>query len=153
MNSQPVKFTLRKAIASDFAFIWQLRVTTMKKAIALSYGWDEPTQQGYAAESLNGEIVLVEDERVGVVTIFDWGNQLHLTWIAVSPQYQGKGLGTQLIKYAQNQARKKNQPLTLQVLGINSAKLFYEKQGFQVYDRNGTEKLLMRWQPRELSEN
>lgn len=61
MNRQPLKFTLQKAIASDFDFIWQLRVTTMKNAIAKSYGWDEPTQQSYAAESLNGDIVLVEN--------------------------------------------------------------------------------------------
>ncbi len=44
MNFQPIKFTLRKAITSDFDFIWQLRVTTMQDAIAKSYGWDERTQ-------------------------------------------------------------------------------------------------------------
>lgn len=69
------------------------------------------------------------------------------------PQYQGMGLGTELIEYAQAQAKRNNKPLTLQVLRINTARLFYEKQGFQVYDRNGTEKLLMRWQPSELYEN
>ena len=146
MNNQP-PFSLRSAIASDFEFIWQLRVITLKEAISQSYGWDEPTQRSYAAESLAGNIVLVEGNRVGVITISDWKNQLHLTFIALLPRYRGRGLGSQLIEYAQNKAKIEHKPLSLQVLRNNSARLFYEKHGFEVCDRNGAEKLLMQWQP------
>ncbi len=115
--------------------------------ITRSSGWDEHAQRNYAVESLNGYIVLVEENCAGVITLSDWEDQLHLTWLAVLPQYQGQGLGTELIKYAQSQARLSNKPLTLQVLGANSAKSLYERLGFWVYDHNGPEKLLMRWQP------
>jgi hypothetical protein len=54
-----VAFELRRAQASDWAFIWDLRVRTMKPLIAASYGWDDETQRAYAADSLDGEIVLV----------------------------------------------------------------------------------------------
>ena len=146
MNHQPIKFTLRKAIASDLDFIWRLRLITMQETIAKSYGWDEQIQQNYAAESLKGEIILVEGNKAGVITISDWGDQLHLTFIALLPQYQHRGLGSKLIGYAQNKAKESSKPLTLQVLESNAARLFYEKHGFRVYARNGTEKLLMRWQ-------
>ena len=53
-------FRLRKAEEADLDFIWRLRVATMKEAVSQSYGWDEETQRGYAAESLRGEIVLIE---------------------------------------------------------------------------------------------
>ena len=146
MNDQLLKFNLHQAIASDLDFIWQLRVITMKEAIAKSYGWDEQIQRSYAAESLEGKIILVEGKKAGVITISDWGAQLHLTFIALLPQYQNKGLGSKLIRYVQAQARKSNKPLTLQVLESNTAKLFYEKHGFQVCDRRSADKLLMRWE-------
>lgn len=146
MKNQPLQFSLRPAIASDFNFIWQLRVITLKEVISQSYGWDKPTQRSYAAESLAGKIVLVKGNRVGVITISDWSDQLHLTFVALLPQYQGRGLGSQLIKYAQNKSTTERKPLSLQVLKNNPVKLFYEKHGFAVCDRNGTEKLLMRSQ-------
>lgn len=149
MKEQPI-FALRRAIARDLEFIWQLRVVTMKDIISASYGWDESTQKEYAAESLQGEIVLVENNQAGVITILDWQDQLHITFIALLPQYRGRGLGTKLIEYAKNRAAKESKPLTLQVLKDNSVKLFYEKQGFQVYDRNGDKKLLMRWKSTDL---
>ena len=147
MGNQPLKFSLRPAIASDYDFIWELRIVTMKEVISSSYRWDEDTQRSYAAESLDGKIILVENSRVGVITISDWGNQLHLTFLALLPQYQDRGLGSRLIGYAQHQAKINNKPLTLQVLKTNSTKLFYEKHGFKVCDRNGAAKLLMQWQP------
>ena len=152
MKERPI-FTLRRAISTDFDFIWQLRLLTMKSIISRSYGWHEPTQREYAAESLNGNIVIVENNKAGVITISDWQDQLHLTFIALLPQYQGSGLGTELINYAKNRASEEGKPLTLQVLKDNPVKLFYEKQGFQIGDRNGVEKLLMRWQPDATSDN
>ena len=66
-------FLLRRATASDWEFIWALRVTTMKDLISQSYGWDEPLQRSHAAESLNGEIVLVDGQAAGVLTLSDRG--------------------------------------------------------------------------------
>ena len=147
MNKKNYEFTLRQAIAADLNFIWQLRLTTMKNIISASYGWDESTQRQYAAESLQGNIVLVEGDRAGVITLSDWQDQLHLTFMSLLPQYQGLGLGSRLIEYAKKRAVNQNRPLTLQVLKIHPARLFYERHGFKVYERNGTHKLLMRWKP------
>lgn len=147
MDRRTVEFILRKAIASDLEFIYQLRIATLKSTISKSYGWNEQTQRNYAAESLKGNIVLVEGDRAGVITISDWQDQLHLTFIALLPQYQGRGIGSKLIEYAKDRARSNNKPLTLQVLEINPAKLFYEKQGFEVCGHDGVEKLLMQWKP------
>jgi ribosomal protein S18 acetylase RimI-like enzyme len=117
----------------------------MKEMIGQSYGWDEEIQRAYAAESLNGEIVLVDGQPVGVLTLSDWGDQLHLTWIAVSPSFQRGGLGSALIRYCQQLAEEERKPLTLQVLRNNPAVRLYERCGFQVYERDGPNKLLMRW--------
>ncbi|MGH9768734.1 MAG: GNAT family N-acetyltransferase [Blastocatellia bacterium] len=88
-----MKFRLRKAEETDLDFIWRLRVATMKETVIQSYGWDEETQRGYAAESLQGEIVLIDEKPVGALTLADWGDQTHLVWMAVLPERQRQGLG------------------------------------------------------------
>jgi hypothetical protein len=93
-------FRLRKAEEADLDFIWRLRVATMKDAISQSYGWDEETQRGYAAESLRGEIVLIDENPVGVLTLADWGDQTHLVWMAILPEMQRQGLGGAPRKFA-----------------------------------------------------
>lgn len=140
-----MEFHLAKANKQDWNFIWSLRVATMKAMTTQSYGWDETTQRSYAEESLSGEIVIVEDEPVGVITLSDWGDQLHLTWIAILPRIQGKGLGTQLIQYCQQKAISKQKPLTLQVLRNNPAISLYKRCGFELCNGNDTYKLRMVW--------
>jgi len=140
-----MRFRLRKAEEADLDFIWRLRVATMKETISQSYGWDEETQRGYAAESLRGEIVLIDEKPVGVLTLVDWGDQMHLVWMAVLPEMRRQGLGGEMIEYCQQQAFEAGKPLTLQVLRNNPAVSLYKRHGFEVYDQNGPHKLLMRW--------
>jgi GNAT superfamily N-acetyltransferase len=119
----------------------------MKHTIEQAYPWDEATQRGHAEESLGGMIVLVEEKPVGVVTLADWGDQLHVVWMALAPEVQGRGLGRALVEYCQRQARQATKPLTLQVLRGNPASEFYKRCGFEEYGRSDPQRLLMRWVP------
>jgi ribosomal protein S18 acetylase RimI-like enzyme len=141
-------FRLRPAEEADLDFIWRLRVATMKETISESYGWDEETQRGYAAESLRGEIVLIDERPLGVLTLADWGDEMHIVWMAVLPEMQRQGLGSALIEHCQRKALEAGKPLTLQVLRNNRAVSLYRRHGFEVYAQNGPQKLLMRWSHR-----
>jgi ribosomal protein S18 acetylase RimI-like enzyme len=92
-------------------------------------------------------IVLVGEEPVGVLTLADWGDQLHLVWMAIQSEVQGRGLGGALLEHCQQQALQAGKPLTLQVLQGNPAVALYKRCGFEVYERNGPHRLLMRWRP------
>jgi ribosomal protein S18 acetylase RimI-like enzyme len=140
-------FRLRRVEPSDLDFIWRLRVATMKHMIEEAYGWDEGTQRAYAEESLGGMIVSVGEKPVGVLTLADWGDQLHLVWMAIAAEVHGLGLGRALVEYCQRRAREVRKPLTLQVLQDNPAMAMYKRFGFEVYGRNGPHKVLMRWRP------
>ena len=140
-----MEFYLRKVEKQDWDFIWALRVETMKEKIVNSYGWDEMIQRSYAEESFNGEIVIVNDQPVGVITLCDWGEQLHLTWIAIRPELQKKGIGTKLIQHCQEQAAKIQKPLTLQVLSNNQAISLDKRCGFKIFNENSSGKVMMRW--------
>jgi ribosomal protein S18 acetylase RimI-like enzyme len=141
-------FHLRPAEAGDVDFIWRLRVATMKETIDRAYGWDEKTQRDYAAESSKGQIVLVGERPVGVLTLADWGDHMHLVWMAVLPDMRRQGLGRAFVEHCQRQALEAGKPLTLQVLRNNPAVFLYQRCGFEGYAENGPHKLLMRWTPR-----
>ena len=145
MASTIPPFTLRPADRNDWDFIWSLRQETMRPLIEATYGWVESTQKEYARASLAGRIVIVDGQPAGVITITDWGHELHIVWIAVAPALQGRGLGGALLAQACTEAVALSKPLTLQVLRINPAVRLFEQRGFEKYDENGPDKLLMRW--------
>lgn len=138
-------YTLRAATRNDWDFIWSLRQETMRPTIDAAYGWVESAQKEYARASLAGRIVLLDDKPAGVVTITDWGHELHIVWMAVVPAVQGRGLGTALLAQACEEAVALSKPLTLQVLRNNPAMRLYERHGFEAYEENGPHRILMRW--------
>lgn len=148
-RSLPPPFQLRPAVDADREFIWSLRVATMKQLIAEAYGWDESVQRGYADESLTGQIVLVEGRPVGVITLKDWADEIHLAWVALTPEVRRRGLGRALITWAQAHAAGQGKPLTLQVLPANPACALYQSLGFVETGRSSRGDLRMRWRSGE----
>ena len=141
-------FQLRPATADDRQFVWSLRVATMRRLIAESYGWDEAVQRGYADESVDGgRVVLLDGRPVGVVTLKDWPGEVHLAWVALLPDVQGRGLGRQLVRWAQAAAAARSKPLTLQVLPANPARALYLSLGFVETGRSARGDVRLRWQP------
>lgn len=139
-----MEYELRQAGPADREFIWKLRCETMRPIVEPVDGWDEATQRSYADESLSGRIVMVAGEPAGVLTIANWGSEMHLVWIALLPKYQRRGLGTALIQSAQREAASAGLPLGLQVQTNNPACELYRRLGFT--DRvRGANRILMRW--------
>ena len=119
----------------------------MKGLVTEAYGWDEATQRAYADESLAGQIVLVNGRPVGVITLKDWAGEIHLGWVAVAAESQGRGLGGALVRWAQAYAAERGKPLTLQVLPENPARALYESRGFAETGRSPRGDVRMRWEP------
>ncbi len=65
-------------------------------------------------------------------TKFKPGDHMFLIEIQIDAPYQGKGIGTQLIKKVINEAKVKDLPLRLQVLKENDkARKLYLRLGFR----------------------
>jgi ribosomal protein S18 acetylase RimI-like enzyme len=125
-------FTLRPVTPYDLPFLWSLREAAMRPNYEPVEGWDEAVQRERAAESLAGRLVLVDGVPTGVLTVTDRGHELHLTWVAVLPALQGRGLGTALVRLAQAEAAATGRPLTLHVQPANPARRLYERLGFEL---------------------
>ena len=70
------------------------------------------------------------------------GNFLYISHYWVSRQLQGHGYGVLMLRKLIEVASKDYQEIRLEVLKSNPAKLFYQKQGFQVGEDRGTRVLM-----------
>jgi ribosomal protein S18 acetylase RimI-like enzyme len=63
---------------------------------------------------------------------------IFLEYIAILPEFQNRGIGTELIREVLEEAAAKGFPVELKVLKINPAIRLYERLGFEVESRTET---------------
>lgn len=86
----------------------------------------------------NGQIIVVDAQDAGFLEVFDKQSETLLSSIRLLPEFQNKGIGTQIVQIIVDEARKKNQSVRLQVLKINPAQRLYRRLGFEVFDETET---------------
>jgi ribosomal protein S18 acetylase RimI-like enzyme len=68
---------------------------------------------------------------------------LFLAYVAILPAFQGRGVGTAIVRDLVEEARAQDLPVTLQVLKENpGARRLYERLGFAVTGENETSHLM-----------
>jgi N-acetylglutamate synthase-like GNAT family acetyltransferase len=152
MKNNKINFSLRNAGVGDIEFIFQLRVQTMKKDFDNTFGWNEDEQRRRAADEIqNAKIIMVEQKDIGVIKIIPKSSELHLHQMQIVPEYQGKGIGTELVRKTIDRAGKLNIPVTLFVLKGAAAKHIYDRLGFYMTDEYENN-YKMCWQPKSIKD-
>ena len=83
---------------------------------------------------------------VGRLLVDDRDGAIRLVDIAFLPEWQGRGIGTKLIRDLQAEAQERTVPMRLTVLPTNRALELYSRLGFQIV--SGGLQLGMEWNPR-----
>jgi GNAT superfamily N-acetyltransferase len=73
-----------------------------------------------------------EDRVVGVAALYRSENTLGLYCLGTIPEYRGRGIGRQLVRFAAERARRLGVDLTLQTFRGDGLVGFYEGMGFSV---------------------
>lgn len=153
MKTNKTDFNLRDATNDDIEFIFQLRTQTMKTDFDNTFGWDEDEQRKKAADEIqHAKVIMINQTDIGVIKVIHRIKELHLHQMQILPDYQGKGIGSQLVSQVLERAKNENVPVTLLVLKGAVAKRIYDRFGFSVvneYENN----YMMRWQPESFDEN
>jgi ribosomal protein S18 acetylase RimI-like enzyme len=143
-----MRYELRPVTADDLAFLWGLKIKTLKDYIDQTFGWDDNVAMWYLEEGLPGtEIVLIDQQPVGQLKVVEEDDELYLSEIGLMPQFQGCGIGGGIIRDIQDNARSLGKTVRLQVMKVNPAKRLYERLGFEQYDESETH-YKMRWMPK-----
>lgn len=127
--------TPRRAIDTDFDFIYRLHCQAFFSYIDQTWGWREDVQLRGMREDFEDfpfQIVCYENQDIGVISVIDRGSEILLKYLAILPDYQRRGFGTQLVTEVLAQASARHLPVKLTVMQINPAKALYERLGFAI---------------------
>ena len=125
----------RPATESDYQFMWNLHQRTFRTYVEATWGWNEEWQSEYFRETrdLSRYEILTDDGRdIGCLGIRNEEQVLFLEYIAILPEYQNQGVGSEVVRDLLRSAAERGVTVGLSVLKVNPARKLYERMGFQV---------------------
>jgi glutathione synthase/RimK-type ligase-like ATP-grasp enzyme/ribosomal protein S18 acetylase RimI-like enzyme len=132
-----MKIHIRKANDDDLSFLLNLEKESFplfqqNSRQNIKHGIDSQFQEFFIAEHhLKKRIT-----KIGSLVVFKYKHTLRIYSIAIMPEYQNKGVGDYLIKYAKEYAVQNNFERVLLEVRANNHKLigWYKQRGFQSLD-------------------
>jgi len=137
---------LRPIVEADEEFLYHLYCSTRAAELA-AVRWSEAEREAFlrfqfAAQQTHyrhnlptarQQIVCQQQSAIGRLIVADEADALQLADVALLPEYQGKGVGSSLIRRLLAEARARARPLRLQVAFDNQrARSLYERLGCRV---------------------
>lgn len=127
---------LRHADEADRDFLFDVYAQTMRGHVEWAWGWDEAVQRRNLTAALplrDWRIVSTGARPAGVLHVQERPHTHHIHLLLLLPEFQRRGVGTQLLRDEIERARVQTKGLTLQVIKSNPARRLYDRLGFTVY--------------------
>lgn len=126
-------FQFQPASLDDFDRLFALRLLTMRESLGRIGRFDSQRalqrfQSSFRPQHTN--LIVVEGQLAGCVALGAQDDHLLLEHFYLAPEYQGHGLGTQVLKALLAQSNVQNKPVRLSVLQQSAAARFYERHRF-----------------------
>jgi ribosomal protein S18 acetylase RimI-like enzyme len=145
--------TLRPATSADKEYCFRLHKAAMGDYVTGIWGWDEQVQRDFHARAFDPrswQIIRANGTDAGMLHVERRPDEIYLARIEIHPDYQGRGIGTRLIKVLMDEARQRDQAFALDVLANNHrAQALYQRLGLTEVARHGDrdQKVTMRLEP------
>ena len=150
--------SLRPITPEDDSFLAGLYASTRAEELAVT-GWSDEdkavfcrrqfdAQTAHYRENYPGALLQVVERNgvpIGRLYVARWEREIRIMDIALLPEYRGTGIGTQLLRALQDEARSAGKTLTIHVERFNAALRLYERLGFKQIEDKGVY-LLMSWE-------
>jgi ribosomal protein S18 acetylase RimI-like enzyme len=145
------KLSFRTATAADDAFLFRLYATTRADEMSAA-GWTTAQQEVFlrsqftarqhsyraAFPSASTTVILSRQTPIGAFIVNRSSNELRIVDIALLPAHRGRGIGGDLLRSLQEEARTAKKPLRLSVLKNNQlAQQLYLRLGFAPIGEDG----------------
>ena len=109
----------------------------MREYVERVWGWDDERQAAILRGRFRPEgwqIIQVDNQDVGLLVVEDEDDAMRLAEIEILPEWQGRGIGSSIIRWLMQEAAGAGKPLTLRVLHVNKrAHALYERLGFRPF--------------------
>ncbi len=145
-----VAFVLEPLRPEDFDFRWEVYVAAIKPYLDTIIDLSEEQHRQMLQDNMaagNHAAIVVDDIWVGVLQVEEAPDAIHLAQLELLPAFQGRGIGTAVVRSLQEQAVSAGMAVRLEVFHANTgARRMYERLGFrevEATDRN----VVMRFEP------
>lgn len=133
----------RKCEYDDLEFILKLKELCFKWYIEIIYGWDIDKQREFTKRELDEhlkdmKIITMDENDIGLTTFYNENDIYVVGMIMIHPEYQNKGIATNILKEYIEIARKDNKKIILKTYKKNPARKLYERLGFKIYKEDET---------------
>lgn len=142
-RSRGMNITYRAVQENDFDFLFDLHRVSMRTYVEATYGpWVDDWQREYYQARFNPnnwKIIQVDQNDAGVLDVQNRAEELFVVRIELLPAYQGRGIGSAVMKTVMAEATNQGKPVALRVLKVNiRARDLYQRLGFGVTGETDT---------------
>ena len=137
--------TRRPATAADTPWARAVHHAAVRDVVERQFGgWDEAQQDQFFDNDWSGrrfEVIECDGVACGYVCIEDRAGDVHVREIDIDPSFQGRGIGSAVLRSAIEHARTRGVPVVLGTLHENRAAQLYRRLGFAETGRTDTHTL------------
>jgi len=135
-----MEYYLKQATDADKDLIFTIKRRSIRPYVEKVYGWDDKLQRQFVEDVYKTEqirFIIVNDDAIGFIQLQQTADEIFLANLLIIDEYQGKGLGKELLMDVINTAAKLDKPVRLEVFTVNErAQKFYREQGFKVIKKD-----------------
>jgi len=143
-----MRLTNRPALPSDAGFARHAHHAAYHDVVVRQFGsWDQPLQDEFFDKDwATGQFQILQCDGApcGYISVVDHPDCVHVRELVVLPEFQGRGIGTAVLRETIEHARARWVPVKLGVLHRNQAINLYRRVGFTECGRTETH-VLMEW--------
>ena len=133
-NPVVVEYLLRSVGKEQFAALYAVHREAMERYVAETWGsWDEAFQRRHFDEFWPPErrAIVVAGETAGFLDLLERDGVAWVGNIELAPTWQGRGIGSAIMRDILREAAARQRPVGLQVLKVNPARRLYLRLGFR----------------------
>ena len=132
-------FTVRQATEGDFYQLLRIRNQVLREYIEHVRGWDEGKEEERFRKNFDPattQVILYDNRVIGFLGVRPENDVLYMAQAYIIPEYQGKGIGTALIR----EVLGRGVPVELWVMKRNTGAMrLYERLGFRIKSERETD--------------
>ena len=130
-----MRVVLRQATESDMSFAFEVKRQALGPYIRSKWDWNEEFQLDLHKQRWSERprlIILHEDTPIGTVSIEEGPDSIRFGEFYLLPEYQGRGLGSEVLASVLKRADELRRPVKLEYLKWNPVASLYQRHGFEI---------------------
>lgn len=150
--------SLRPIAGEDDSFLSRVYASTRTEELAVT-GWSDEQKTAFCRMQFDAQtadyrknnpgasfqVIEREGRSIGRLYVARSETEIRIVDISMLPEFRGTGIGTQLLRDLQDEARAAGKSLTIHVERFNRALQLYQRLGFQIVEEQEVY-LLMQWE-------